>query len=171
MEPIRRSIVKSFCGKYLRGQLAVRAGSAGLTSANTPGTQISGSGLRRIHDLPRLGYLYLKRIFMHLTCGFVCVPLLVMAYIAYGNTPALGVALESHDEGCRVTRVIPQSSAEQAGLEAGDVVISLDEQATRRPRDLMAALAKCKVGSQVRIEIIRHDRRMTLNVTLNRRRR
>jgi len=113
----------------------------------------------------------LAPIFMHLTCAVISVALLVMAYIAYGNTPALGVALESHADGCRITKVIPHSSAEEAGLETGDIVVSLDEQATRRPRDLIATLTQGQVGSEVRIEIIRHGRRMTLNVTLKYRRR
>jgi len=110
-------------------------------------------------------------IFMHLTCAGISVPLLVTAYVAYGNTPALGVVLESHDDGCLITRVIPESSAEEAGLKAGDIVISLNEQATPSPRDLIVTLAQCEVGSEVQVEIIRRGRRTTLNVTLSHRRR
>ena len=110
-------------------------------------------------------------ICMHLTCNIISVTVLAMAFIVYGNTPLLGTVLENHDDGCRITRVLPNSSAEAAGLKSGDIVISLDDQPTSHPNELISAIEQFELGSELRLEIKRSGRRMTLTVTLNHTRR
>lgn len=110
-------------------------------------------------------------VFMHLTTNIVTVTLLVMAFIAYGNSPLLGVVLENHDNGCRIKRVLPNSSAEEAGLKAGDIVISLDDQPTSRPDELISTIEQFELGSELWLEINRGGSNLNLPVTLNHTRR
>ena len=110
-------------------------------------------------------------IFMHLTGNIISFTLLIAAFIAYGNTPVLGVALENHDDGCRITKVFPGSTAEEAGLKTGDIVVKLDDQPISSPSDLISAMEQFELGDQLRLEIKRNGKRMALPVTLNQRRR
>lgn len=59
----------------------------------------------------------------------------------------LGVLLEAHPEGVRVVSVNDKSVAEQAGLEAGDVIVSAAGVAVERPIDLSAILGRQAPGT------------------------
>jgi serine protease Do len=55
------------------------------------------------------------------------------------------------DSGLYVAEVVPRSPAHRAGLKAGDVLTQVGPFAVRRVRDLLEALAKFPVGSEVGI--------------------
>lgn len=59
----------------------------------------------------------------------------------------LGVLLEAHPEGVRVVSVNDKSVAEQAGLEAGDVIVSAAGISVERPDDLVALLRRQAPGT------------------------
>ena len=59
----------------------------------------------------------------------------------------LGVLLEPHPEGVRVVSVDEASVAEQAGLAAGDVIVSAAGVAVVRPTDLIAILRRQAPGT------------------------
>lgn len=105
-------------------------------------------------------------ISMHLTCNTITATMLVMAFVAYGNRPLLGIATEACDGGCRITRILPDSSAEEAGLKVGDIVIRLDDQPISRPRDVNVAMEQCELGDELMIAFERSGSQMTLKTVL-----
>jgi len=71
--------------------------------------------------------------------------------------------------GLRVNVVGPGTPADLAGLQVGDVIVKLDDQAIETPDDLDAALQQSKPGDEVSIELLRGDAPtpLTLQATLS----
>ena len=62
--------------------------------------------------------------------------------------------------GALVSRVEEDSPAEAAGIEAGDVIVSVDDEAIEDPADLRNRIGFSPVGATVRIGIVRDGRRI-----------
>lgn len=78
-------------------------------------------------------------------------------------TPDLAAALEVDvTVGAVVTQVNPESPAEQAGLEPGDVVVEMDGRAIRGSADLRNQVGLVPVGREVQLKVMRDGRRLTL---------
>jgi Do/DeqQ family serine protease len=75
---------------------------------------------------------------------------------------ALGMA--NGRQGVLITAVSEGSTAEQAGLETGDVVISVDGAATRSIGELRSQIGIHEVGDQVAVGVWRQGREQTLHV-------
>lgn len=82
----------------------------------------------------------------------------------------LGVSLEEeldHDEGgARVTRVVEDSPAARAGLEAGDVIVGFEGRTIRGPRALSRALGDREAGDEVTVRYLRNGRERKATVEL-----
>ena len=70
--------------------------------------------------------------------------------------------------GALVTSV-PEGPAEEAGIEAGDVILSFDGQDIADTRELVGIVGNSSVGATVRVVVWRDGARETLRVTLGRR--
>ena len=64
--------------------------------------------------------------------------------------------------GAEVVSVVPDSPAEHAGIEQGDVIIQVGNQQVHTPSDIESALAGMQPGEQVEIE---YDRGPILHTT------
>jgi serine protease Do len=73
---------------------------------------------------------------------------------------AASLALE-RDSGVILSDVAPHGAAEAAGLEPGDVVLSIDGKPMREVRDLTLAVFQQPPGGELKIEIQRGSERMT----------
>ncbi|HLW28510.1 MAG TPA: PDZ domain-containing protein [Kiloniellales bacterium] len=84
-------------------------------------------------------------------------------------TPELaeGLGLEEA-QGALVASVQPGSPAENAGVRAGDVILSFDGQEVRQMRDLPRLVAGVKPGSEVDMEVWRNQELQSLEVTIDR---
>lgn len=91
----------------------------------------------------------------------------------------LGVALNdgvSHDvakslgldrpRGALVTQVVEDTPAEEAGLEAGDVILSVDGEPVERSNDLPFIIGRRKSGDEVELGVWRDEDEITLKATL-----
>ena len=83
----------------------------------------------------------------------------------------LGVLLDGRASspgrsGARVRRVEPGSPAEAAGLEAGDVIVSIAGEPVAGPADVVRAVGARRPGQTVEVEVLRDGERRTLSVTL-----
>ena len=99
---------------------------------------------------------------------------------AYGQTRwgSIGVRLQSlsedlaadlgvpRAEGALVARVLPGSTAERAGLTAGDVILAVDDMTIRNVRYLPRIIAQKGVGEEVGIQILRQHTQQTLKVKI-----
>jgi serine protease Do len=77
----------------------------------------------------------------------------------------LGIA-DAKAQGALVANVVPDSPAAKAGLQAGDVVQSVDGRKVTSPRDLAVAVAAVKPGETAKLEIVRGGDAKTLSVKL-----
>jgi len=96
----------------------------------------------------------------------------------YVVRPWLGVVLRSVDEyvvlryelavdkGAFITQVAPGSPADEAGLEAGDVIVGLGDQEIATAQDLIEAIHSSEVGQRVKITFWRGDTQNTTYATL-----
>ena len=83
-------------------------------------------------------------------------------------TPALAVQLAlAVDRGAYVVSVAPSSAAEDAGIEAGDVIVGLGGSEVGSSEDLADAIAEHDPGDRVGVEVVRPDgTRVELQATL-----
>jgi serine protease DegQ len=75
----------------------------------------------------------------------------------------------ARDEGVLVFRVVVNSPAEAAGLEPGDVLVSLDGAPIRAVEDLLAVLRQHKPGDRLAFQIDRDGAQRTLTARLSER--
>jgi S1-C subfamily serine protease len=73
---------------------------------------------------------------------------------------------EDSREGIFVMQLAADSPAQQAGIEAGDLIVSLGGEEVSRGADLQAALAKRRPGDRMRLDFYRAGRRNSIQVTL-----
>ena len=76
---------------------------------------------------------------------------------------ALGIA---RNRGEFITAVQAGEAAERAGIEPGDVVLSVDGREVTREQTLSFLVANIRPGTTVPVELIREGRRRTLDVTV-----
>ena len=70
------------------------------------------------------------------------------------------------EAGAQIAQVEPGSAAAQAGLEVGDVIVSVDGSAIKAQGDLAVTVGTHEPGDQVSIEVVRGGSTMTIEVTL-----
>ncbi len=101
---------------------------------------------------------------------FPMVPYDFLAYLAYEDLPkkgtGLGVMIEPTPagHGLVVKKVAPDSSAEWAGLQPGDLLLSLDDEPLRDPFDLIYAVQQKQPGSHGTLQIRRQGKTLTVDV-------
>lgn len=84
------------------------------------------------------------------------------------DTPVLGILGLSAPDGAGVTvaRVVPDSGADEAGLETGDLITDLDGTRISSMEDLTAAMARFEVGDSISITYTRDGESRTGEVDL-----
>jgi S1-C subfamily serine protease len=73
------------------------------------------------------------------------------------------------EEGAYIELVQPDTPAAKAGLEEGDVVVRVDDEAIRSMEDLVTAIRRREVGASVTVTYIRSGREETVEVVLTER--
>jgi len=82
-------------------------------------------------------------------------------------TPALALAFHlQSDEGVLVEDVRPGGPAEEAGLEVGDVVLSMGQRPLRNVRDLALELYQFGIGDMVQLHLLRAEKTLTAAVAV-----
>jgi serine protease DegQ len=82
-------------------------------------------------------------------------------------SPELAEALNLRTaRGAVVTQVEPDSAAERAGLEAGDVVVALNDRTINSSKDLRNQVGLTRVGEQIEITLLRDGKRKTVRARI-----
>jgi S1-C subfamily serine protease len=71
------------------------------------------------------------------------------------------------DEGAFITDVVPDSAADQAGLEAGDVIIAIDGDEVTESRQVREQILDKEPGDTVEMTIVREGEEQTVEATLS----
>lgn len=91
----------------------------------------------------------------------------------HGSRGFLGVGVEEETErsdgGARVQHVVEGSPAEEAGVQAGDIVVEINGTSIYGPRGLTKSIHSLEPGDTANIEIVRDGRQLSLSVTLGER--
>ncbi|MDX1785457.1 MAG: PDZ domain-containing protein, partial [Roseovarius sp.] len=82
-------------------------------------------------------------------------------------TPDLADALGvKAGDGAVVTQVEPDSAAEEAGLEPGDLIVAVDGRPVAGSADLRSQIGLKRIGSKVKLQVKRDGKELTLKATL-----
>ena len=65
-----------------------------------------------------------------------------------------------------VTRVIEGSAAERAGIQKGDVILSVDGAEIQYPKGIVAAVISQNIGDTVVVSIMRGHEQLDISATL-----
>ena len=76
----------------------------------------------------------------------------------------LGVMLDTTKEELKVSGLVAGSGAKEAGIEKGDVIITVDDQTIENIDDLKALLATKNIGDKVLVKIKRDKSTVELTV-------
>jgi len=79
------------------------------------------------------------------------------------DAPKLGL---SQARGALVRQVLPGAPADRAGLRAQDVILSVDGEPLRGPRDLQRIISTAPPGKTVRLRLVREGKETELSVTV-----
>jgi Do/DeqQ family serine protease len=69
-------------------------------------------------------------------------------------------------EGVLVTRMRRDSSGWEAGIRPGDIILTFEEQDVRDPSHFIRLVSDARIGSSVRLGLLREGRRLTLSVPI-----
>ncbi len=84
------------------------------------------------------------------------------------NKAVLGVSTSPSEknEGAMVERVMPNSAAQQAGIQKGDLITKVNKKVILNPKDLVEEIAQYKVGDKINITLERNNQTLTKVATL-----
>lgn len=74
----------------------------------------------------------------------------------------------SRPRGALVAEVMPDSPAQQAGLEAGDIVLSYEGEPIERSSDLPPMVGRTPIGEEAELTILRQGKKQTIDVEIGR---
>ncbi len=78
----------------------------------------------------------------------------------------LGIVIAEGEEGPRVDQVMPDSSAEKAGIRVNDVVLSVNGRQTRNRETLIERIRRFHAGDKVTLSIQRGEKKMEVDARL-----
>jgi len=83
-------------------------------------------------------------------------------------TPELAKAFDLGDikKGAVVAQVVKGSAADKAGLKVGDVIVSVNDKSVIDSTDLRNKIGLMRVGQEVKLDIIRDGKRMTITAAI-----
>ncbi|HEY4033700.1 MAG TPA: trypsin-like peptidase domain-containing protein [Ktedonobacteraceae bacterium] len=70
------------------------------------------------------------------------------------------------NHGALIVKVVPNSSAEQAGLKAGDIIVQIDNTPIANTQQLQDVIIRKDVGQTVSLQIYRGNQQLTVKVKL-----
>ena len=82
-------------------------------------------------------------------------------------TPPLAIAFNLQpDIGVLVEDVIPEGPADKAGLQVGDVILSINRQALKNVRDLALSMYEYTIGDTIELQVLREGKTRQLKVAV-----
>jgi len=120
--------------------------------ADTTGVALIGLVLALLYEWRKT---LVAPVLMHSMVNVLAMAVMAQSIAADAAAPRLGVIGETHERGVRLTEVVPDTAAASAGLQVGDVIVSLDGERVVDLPGLMQAVRKRQVGQTVVVEFIR----------------
>lgn len=108
-------------------------------------------------------------IFVHAGFNSLVALGMVFAMDAYANSAVIGVVGDPNDNQCVIRQIAANSPAENAGLQVGDVITSVNAEPIRDFSHLLRTVPLYKPGDAIRVTIIRSGSEREVTVVLGRR--
>jgi serine protease Do len=89
--------------------------------------------------------------------------------VIIANSGYLGIGLDPHKDGPRITNVQPDSAASKAGLKVDDHLLFLNGKRMDDPESVIATLSHSKPGDVVALKIKRGDEELDIKAKLDKR--
>jgi serine protease Do len=89
--------------------------------------------------------------------------------INLANTPHFGVVMITDDNGVKIVEVVPDSEADDAGIQIDDIITLLDDKPVDHPGYFALLVSEKRIGETVTLTIIRNDQILELFATLGER--
>lgn len=80
--------------------------------------------------------------------------------------PYFGAALDGTASEPRIDSITPDSPAQKAGLQPGDIISSLNDKPTKAPLDFKDQLRSHKPGDKITLKVKRGDKELDIDLTL-----
>ena len=93
--------------------------------------------------------------------GVISVQTRAMAEVGF-----LGIQTESADDGVRVVLAVPKSPAEEAGLEKGDVILTINGKTAGAAHEFGSMIRQHKAGETVKLTVRNGEKTRKVEVTL-----
>jgi membrane protease YdiL (CAAX protease family) len=122
-----------------------------------------------------LGMVYLWRktiitsMFLHAFQNSAAMALMLLFLTLMANGPWLGVGGEAVEAGHHIQYLVPNGPAAKAGLQAGDIITSLDGKPVSTADSLREFLLLHKAGDRVSVDYLRAGAKKQLEVILEKR--
>lgn len=82
-------------------------------------------------------------------------------------TPELASAFNLNiNKGAAVTQIMPNSPAEKAGLQVGDIITAINGSEIKNSNDVVNAIAFMRVDTKANVGVIRNQKPITFNITI-----
>ena len=121
-------------------------------AADTTGVVLIGLALALLYEWRKT---LLAPVLMHALVNALGMAVIAQSIAADSAAPRLGVYGETHERGVRLTDVVPDAAAASAGLQVGDVIVSVDGEHVADLPGLTQAVRKRQVGQTVVVEFVR----------------
>lgn len=83
-------------------------------------------------------------------------------------TPELASALGIEQvHGAIIAKVVAHSAAEKAGLKSGDIITQSNKKIVKNSADLRNSIGLMRPGEEVKLQLLRGDKKITLSATIN----
>lgn len=92
----------------------------------------------------------------------------VLGVGAQDITPELASAFKMSDtNGAAITQILPNSAAQQAGIQVGDIIIGVNGSKIKNASDVVNTVGFLRVDSKVNVEVLRNGKSTTVTVSLS----
>ncbi len=117
-----------------------------------------------IHTATRISNeLFAKGQVEHPYLGVEMVPLTAELKAGIAKEPSLRSTVTAQ-KGALVTRVIPKSPADTAGIQPGDVIIKIADHSIETPTDVQQQVEASSIGQDLKLEVSREGRVKSLEI-------
>jgi len=108
-------------------------------------------------------------VLVHAGVNFISAVGTVLMMVAYTNSPMMGVIGGPEDTQCVIRQITPNSAAEQAGIQVGDIVMSFNRQPIRDFEHLAQTIQLYRPGDAIPVAINRSGKELEVTIVLRRR--
>lgn len=109
---------------------------------------------------------FTKKIKYGLILLFFSFFILAKAQNRKSATPWLGISIAADKKGVLVNQVMPETPAEKAGLQAGDIVLEVSGKSVSTPKGLIKLVSSLGIGNKVSVVFLRNNSKEKRNLYL-----